>query len=288
MELKFRPLNADEIDCRVAQVTEKGVALLLYKDARVDQKLLDEVVGPMNWKRDHQLIGDRLYCTVSVWNPELNQWISKQDVGVESNTEPEKGQASDSFKRACFNFGIGRELYTAPFIWIGTDGCTINDRNGRKVCYDRFEVLHIAYQDGKITELAIGNVRRNQTVFQMGIKDYGGKTERQEKKAANPKAQKPPVQSQNAPQAAKPIETINQPLMSTEAAQALWTKLTAANVNINKLLAKYKVRSIVSLNPAQVAEIERLLEEFWDGNNGNAESDHSGNGYVGAGFQEAV
>ena len=111
-KLEFRTLKADEIDCRVGNVTDKGVSLLLYKDARVDMRLLDEVVGTMNWKREHEIINGNLYCTVSIYNEATQQWVSKQDVGVESNTEKEKGQASDAFKRACFNWGIGRELYT--------------------------------------------------------------------------------------------------------------------------------------------------------------------------------
>lgn len=90
--------------------------LLIYKDARVDQRILDETFGPMNWQRSHEIIDGRLYCTVSIWDDDKQRWISKQDVGTESNTEKEKGQASDSFKRACFNWGIGRELYSAPKI----------------------------------------------------------------------------------------------------------------------------------------------------------------------------
>lgn len=124
----FRKLNANEIECRVATVKEPkvegnkvsggGCSILLYKDARVDMRLLDEVFGMMGWKREHQTIEGRLYCTISVYDKESGQWVSKQDVGVESYTEKEKGQASDSFKRAGFNWGIGRELYTAPFIWV--------------------------------------------------------------------------------------------------------------------------------------------------------------------------
>ena len=107
--LEFRTLQAGEIDCRIATVTEKGVSLLLYKDARVDQNILDETVGPMNWQRAHSR--DNANCTVSIWDGEKQQWISKEDTGTESYTEKEKGLASDSFKRACFNWGIGRELY---------------------------------------------------------------------------------------------------------------------------------------------------------------------------------
>jgi hypothetical protein len=104
--MKFRPLTASEIDCRVSTINEKGLTLLLYKDARVDMNILDEKFGVTGWQRKHEVIGGNLYCTVSIWDAEKQQWISKQDVGVESYTEKEKGQASDSFKRACFNIGI--------------------------------------------------------------------------------------------------------------------------------------------------------------------------------------
>lgn len=120
--IPIRKLNASEIECRVAQCgkSKNGAwcSILLYKDARVDMKILDEVYTPLGWQREHTLIGDRLYCTISIWDAEKNVWIKKQDVGTESYTEKEKGQASDAFKRAGFNVGIGRELYTAPKIFI--------------------------------------------------------------------------------------------------------------------------------------------------------------------------
>ena len=129
--MKFRPLTASEIDCRVSTINEKGLTLLLYKDARVDMNILDETFGVTGWQRKHEIIGGNLYCTVSIWDAEKQQWISKQDVGVESYTEKEKGQASDSFKRACVNVGIGRELYTAPFIWIGADKFKLTQKNNK-------------------------------------------------------------------------------------------------------------------------------------------------------------
>lgn len=120
--IPIRKLNASEIECRVAQCgkNKNGAwcSILLYKDARVDMKILDEVYTPLGWQREHTLIGDRLYCTISIWDVDKGVWIKKQDVGTESYTEKEKGQASDAFKRAGFNVGIGRELYTAPKIFI--------------------------------------------------------------------------------------------------------------------------------------------------------------------------
>jgi len=167
----FRPLVADEIDCRISTIKEKdgkpaGLSLLLYKDARCDQNILDETVTPMNWKREHTR--DNRNCIVSIWDENKQQWISKEDTGTESNTEKEKGLASDSFKRACFNWGIGRELYTAPFIWIPADKCEIKKGfNGKLACYDNFTVTDIQYDEkGNITFLRVKNARSNQQVYQ--------------------------------------------------------------------------------------------------------------------------
>lgn len=151
-----RKLTRSEIECRVAQSrkyeSKTQVVLLLYKDARVDQRILDELYGPMNWQRKHELIGDRLYCTVSVWDAEKGIWVDKQDVGTESYTEKEKGQASDSFKRAAFNWGIGRELYTAPRIAFYIDNAMVNEK-GQPKC--SFDVAHIDYKGDSISELVI-------------------------------------------------------------------------------------------------------------------------------------
>lgn len=116
--MEIRTLNANEIECRIGTISAKGCSLLLYKDARVDMKILDEVYGTDKWQRTHEVINGNLFCTIEIWNDVIKQWVKKQDVGTESFSEAQKGEASDSFKRAGFNVGIGRELYTAPFIWI--------------------------------------------------------------------------------------------------------------------------------------------------------------------------
>lgn len=159
MEQKtIRLLKANEIECRVGTISEKGLSLLLYKDARCDMKILDEVYGASNWQRKHEVIGGNLYCTVSIWDEEKRQWISKMDVGTKSYTEKEKGEASDSFKRACFSHGIGRELYTAPFIWIGASKVNIQRKDNKYVTYDKFSVSSISYNDNReITGLTIIN-----------------------------------------------------------------------------------------------------------------------------------
>ncbi len=79
-----RLLRADEIECRVSVINEKGLGLLLFKDARVDQKILDETFTPFGWKRTHQSIDGNLYFTVEIWDNEKQEWIGKQDVGTVS------------------------------------------------------------------------------------------------------------------------------------------------------------------------------------------------------------
>lgn len=167
--MEFRTLKANEIDCRIQSLSGKngavGAVVLLYKDARVDMRLLDEVVGAMNWKREHAIIGDRLYCTVSIFNEHTGEWVGKSDVGTESNTEKEKGQASDSFKRACFNWGIGRELYSAPFTYINLQkGEWYEGKDGKLKSYAKFTVKEIDYDENRnISKLIIvdskGSVR---------------------------------------------------------------------------------------------------------------------------------
>lgn len=166
----FRLLKADEIECRVAQVKQNGVVLLLYKDARCDMNILDETVTPLGWKREHSR--DNKNCTVSIWSDAIKQWISKEDTGAESFTEKEKGLASDSFKRACFNWGIGRELYTAPFIWIDNNNANIvetkkKDKYGNPVytCYDKFHVAKITYDEKSIDGIAIKNSKTHKLAF---------------------------------------------------------------------------------------------------------------------------
>lgn len=162
--MKFRDLTKDEIECRVQSVKEKELVLLLYKDARVDMNVLDETVGAENWQREHYECKGNLFCRVGIDVTGNDNWVWKSDCGVESNTEAQKGEASDSFKRACFNWGIGRELYTSPVVKIPADKCKIvdsgaKDRYGKPVykCYDKFSVEKIRIENKRITALAIRN-----------------------------------------------------------------------------------------------------------------------------------
>ena len=172
----IRLLNANEIECRVQSVkkTKPGVGciLLLYKDARVDMKLLDETYGAMNWQRTHEVINGNLFCNIEIWDSEKKCWIKKQDVGTESNTEKEKGQASDSFKRAGFNWGIGRELYTAPFIWVDLKEGEYYDKDGKTYINPRtkFTVKSIGYnEEREIISLQIAD-NHNVVRYELGRK----------------------------------------------------------------------------------------------------------------------
>lgn len=166
MKLEFRKLKADEIECRIGTIKKDGtgLSLLLYKDARCDMNILDETVGPMNWKREH--VRDNSNCIVSLWDDDKGQWVSKEDVGKESFTEAEKGLASDSFKRACVNWGIGRELYTAPFIWVTAENANIKKFGEKYTCTDKFYVEKITYKEnGDIDGLSIINEKNGKRVF---------------------------------------------------------------------------------------------------------------------------
>lgn len=160
---EFRLLKADEISCRVNQINDKGLTLLLYKDARVDMDILDETVGCMNWKKEYTR--DNRNCIVSIWDSEKKEWISKEDTGTESNNEAEKGLASDSFKRACVNWGIGRCLYTAPFIYIPASKVEITPKGNKFTTYDKFHVEAIKYDKNRnIIALSIKN-QNNKRVY---------------------------------------------------------------------------------------------------------------------------
>lgn len=184
----IRLLKVDEIECRVSVINEKGLSLLLYKDARVDQRILDETFGPFGWKRSHQCIDGNLYCTVEIYDKESGQWIAKQDVGTTGYAEKEKSQASDSFKRACFNWGIGRELYSAPFIWIPAGKVTIQMKENKDkgyYCNEHFAVSSIGYNaDREISSLVIVN-EKGVAVYELKSKknagDFGRAVQRKEK-----------------------------------------------------------------------------------------------------------
>jgi hypothetical protein len=167
--MKFRKLKAKEIDVRISQIASNYCILLLYKDARVDMNILDETVGAMNWKKSY--LRDNANCIVSIWDEDKKEWVSKEDTGTESFSEAEKGLASDSFKRACFNWGIGRELYTAPFTLVlpkkemtpkGKETEFYLNDKGKYDTKTKFWVEYIDYnEDGEIQNLIIRDQKNN-------------------------------------------------------------------------------------------------------------------------------
>lgn len=211
----MRKLRADEIECRVAQVSSKGCSLLLYKTARVDRAILDEEFGAMNWQNDFKVIDGKMYGGIGVCytNDGNREWVWKWDCGVESNTEQEKGQASDCFKRAGFKWGIGVELYTAPFIRINAEIKQEGNRWKLTNPFVEYSVKSIEYDNDTISNLEIVDDKGN-TVYSMG-KKVAKITHKTENKVA------------------EPVETIK-----TDSNVLIATELKASN-NMKELLAVY-------------------------------------------------
>lgn len=229
--MEFRLLRADEIDARVNTVQQGGLTILLYKDARCDMNILDETVGALNWQRHHSR--ENANCTVAIWDDKKGQWIEKEDTGTESNTEKEKGLASDSFKRACFNWGIGRELYTAPFMWVSAKDCKIEPKGQGYTCRDRFVVDEIRYKGRVIDYVRLRNTTQKTVI------DYGNRAD-------------PGVA----------LQRINR----TKAA-ALMQALADKNVPIQVIFDEFKITKLEELNEAQFASIIRRIEKSSGGEN---------------------
>lgn len=230
---EFRLLNADEIECRISTCNAYGVGLLLYKDARCDQNILDETVGAMNWMRHHTR--ENANCIVSIWDEEKQQWVEKEDTGTESFTEKEKGLASDSFKRACFNWGIGRELYTAPNMFVfKKDLKTLEETEwqGKKkyTCKDSFIVTDIQYDGKRIVYVKVLNQKTNAEIeFGMPLN-----VAKDQKKIENSKIDEVKI-------------------------KALLARCEKDGVDTGTILKLYKVSSLADLTEKQFANIN----EHW-------------------------
>jgi hypothetical protein len=231
MGLEFRLLRADEIDCRISQCNEYGVQILLYKDARCDQNILDETVGAMNWQRKHTR--DNANCIVSIWDEGKKQWVEKEDTGTESFTEAEKGLASDSFKRACFNWGIGRELYTAPQMFVQKKNLDKHyETNLKWTCRDSFKVTDIGYEDNKIVYVKILNTKNNVPII------FG--------KNPNTSAPEP------APKVVTKKEAdVASTKISKEKVDALASLAVKDGVPLSRIVTLYKVADIESMTEKQ-------------------------------------
>lgn len=245
---EFRDLRADEIECRIGQVNKqgKGLSLLLYKDARCDMAILDETVGTLNWQREHYEVKGNMYCKVSIWDAEKNTWVWKSDCGTESNTEAQKGEASDSFKRACVNWGIGRELYTSPFIWIPANLCRFE--NGK--CFDKFAVRNMVVKDKVITGLSIVNTSTGNNV----VYTYGECARSAQNATRQPQTQQQvntPAQPQNLAQDAQKLLSPRQRLMQLLQARNIDVKQYMAANNLTKETPESEVMRMV-------AELEQI------------------------------
>lgn len=219
-EKKVRNLNPEEIDCRVGTIMEQGISLLLYKNARVDQTILDEVFGIYGWQRRHNMIGNELYCILSIWDDEKKQWVQKEDVGTESDYEKAKGAASDSFKRACFNVGIGRELYSAPFIYVPLNKVRLGDKNGKKYVKDSFSVKSIETSEDKIiTSLKIIN-QNGELVYAYSMTGSG----------------------------IKPVYKETQEKISDQEIETLYKELIRTGVSSQQLFNRYGISSIQEMD----------------------------------------
>lgn len=231
--LEFRALKPEEIEIRVGTVHKDKVSLLLYKDARADQAILDETVGCLNWQRSHSR--DNANCTVSIWDSEKQMWVSKEDTGTESNTEREKGLASDSFKRACTNWGIGRELYTAPRIFVKAETEPLgNNKHKLKKAYSLSDLIvsKITIKDKRITDLVIVDKFGNQ-IYKMGAKSE-------------------PIKN-NAP--SEPTITRDQ---VKELAGMVNDKLTVEV--IQKIIEQYGYKKVNDIKDSQFLDIKNIFE----------------------------
>ena len=249
-----RLLRADEIECRVSTINERGLSLLLFKDARVDQKILDETFTPFGWKRTHQIIDGNLYCTVEIWDREKCQWIAKQDVGTTSYSEKEKGQASDSFKRACFNWGVGRELYTAPFIWIGAGHAAIQKKDNKFTTSDRFSVQSISYNEQReINALVIVN-GKGFKVFELKPKQKNGQDtgKQQNTGGKTDEGQEAECKEEPSRETGSPKESGQKPeenKITDMQKSILEQELKRTGVPIENVLARYKIHKLEQMTP---------------------------------------
>lgn len=224
----YRNLRADEIEVRISTCNKYGVGLLLYKDARVDMNLLDEVHGSLGWQNTYELIDGQLFCIVEVWDAEKGMWISKENVGVESYAEKEKGRASDAFKRACFNWGVGRELYSAPNMFVfKRDLKTLElDANGRYTCKDVFKVDTLEYDGDRIAYVAVRNLK-NDKLLEFGT----------------------PVEVQ------KQVQKVGDERVSEVKRTVLASRCEHEGVRIEKLLALYKIDTLEQVTEKMFANI---------------------------------
>lgn len=240
MNKKIRCLKPEEIEIRVQQITEKGAQLLLYKDSRCDKRILDETFGIDGWKNKYEEIKGNLFCTISIWDEFKKQWVDKCDCGTESFSEKEKGEASDAFKRAGFNVGIGRELYTRIFYFASVP--TKKNDKGKYDLVNKFEKFTVAEistneETEKIEKIKIADSKGN-IVFNYGYSK--------------------PLPKPETKKLDKPVEMI-----TDEQIKLLHTLLTKLNneETKQKLYGKFKIKSSKELSKKSATTMIDFLKK---------------------------
>ena len=242
-EMIFRKLTANDVEARVQSCDENGFVLLLYKNARCDMNILDETVGAENWQREHYECKGNLFCRVGI--DTTSGWVWKADCGTESNTEKEKGESSDSFKRACFNWGIGRELYTAPKTKIKGHTKLVK-RNGKDVYvpeYYTYDVVKMEVSDDiprKITALTIVGKSMEDGYHEDVIFDW---TDKSNNAAKTPTKAEPKAEPKATP---KQVEIL---------------KKHYTGNNLTKLLETNSITAIEDISLAKASEIIGKLKK---------------------------
>ena len=269
MNINFRLLKAEEIEVRIASCNRGGVQLLLYKNARVDANILDETVGNLNWSKTYALSNHN--CILSIWDSEKNCWIQKEDTGTESYTEAEKGLASDSFKRAAFAFGIGRELYTAPNIFIFASELATFQSDGTKCkCYDSFRVVEVVYNHNRtIKSVLIENLNTHK-VYRFENPDLECRTiildapAKQESPTSPPAITPPPktdlTDMVNNKATAKKSSNTPKKRITKKQQEELLSKCNVDCVDVALLFSLYNVQSVEDVTDVQL----KNMYEHWD------------------------
>ena len=252
----FRGLRPDEIDVRVGSVGKKGASLLLYKDARCDMNILDETYGPEGWQRKHDVINGNLYCGIGIWNKEIGEWVWKWDCGTESYTEKEKGEASDSFKRAAFNIGIGRELYTAGFIFVNCETEIIENTKNKYKLKDPYK-----FSGAYVSDIQYKETEHKREIVGLVIKDSKGvtlyskfaQTDNQTAKANKP------LEEPDMPDA--DIQAIKGKIIDRIQLGALEAELKRTGVKTMQVVKEYTIPALRELKVEQWIELMKRLEK---------------------------
>jgi hypothetical protein len=237
----FRGLRPDEIDVRVGSVGKKGASLLLYKDARCDMNILDETYGPEGWQRKHEVINGNLYCGIGIWNKEIGEWVWKWDCGTESYTEKEKGEASDSFKRAAFNIGIGRELYTAGFIFVNCETEIIENTKNKYKLKDPYK-----FSGAYVSDIQYKETEHKREITGLVIKDSKGVT------LYSKFTQQPTDNPVNSEVQNKTIDRIK--------LGALEEELKRTGVKTMQIIKEYSIPALRELKLEQYVELMKRLQ----------------------------